>query len=306
MSKVSNNFSGQPLVSIGFPVYNRPKLLRRALECLTKQSFNNLQIIISDDCSPEKESQKIVQEFMERDPRIQYYRQVKNIGAINNHEFVLQKATGKYFMWAADDDLWRSDLITQLVGLLEATPSAVMAMCRTEKIDLNGRTLKLGPLYLTTTGMTRAERLRYFARDVSGWLFYGLCRTDIARMGASVFLDKRLAKGSPEVLFLHKCFDRGDLVFTERVLFLKSESAPYSQNGSDRTSLLGMWRELFWHCYGVFFKCYRLGGLSPWKVALVYWAIIQGLPQRSFFQHASRPLRRIVRFGAFLFKRLLQ
>ena len=41
----------QPLVSVGIPTYNRPEGLRRTLECITKQTYKNLEIIVSNNCS---------------------------------------------------------------------------------------------------------------------------------------------------------------------------------------------------------------------------------------------------------------
>jgi len=278
-----------PLVSIGMPVYNGERFIRQAVDSLLAQDYENFELIISDNASTDG-TWEICQEYAARDCRIKIYSNDRNLGAVANFQIVLTMARGPYFMWAAADDLWKPGFISELVGLLEAAPSAVLAMCRAEKIDYDGLTIKLGPLYLTTTGITRPERLRYFAQHASGWLFHGLYRMKIARAASSVFLDKRLVMGAPEVLFLHKCIDSGDLVFSEKVLFLKRQSSPRTQDEADSTSLSKMLRMLFWHCYGAFFKCYRLGGLSPREATLVYWAIIQGLPQRSFYQHARRIL----------------
>jgi len=294
---ITNSNPEQPLVSVGLPTYNRPKLLHQALECLTKQSYKNLEIIVSDDGFPGEETQKVVQEFMEKDPRIKYYRQEKNLGPSRNHRFVLERATGEYFMWASDDDLWRPNFISELVDLLEASPSAVLSMCRAEKIDYNGLTLKLGPLYLTTTGMTRAERLRYFSQLDSSWLFCGLYRIEIPRTALALLDDERLRKCAGDVLFMRKCIDSGDLVFTDEVLFFKRQSGP---NPLDGASLLEMWRMVFLHCYVAFFTCYHLGGLSLREAALVYLASIQGLRKLSFYHLARSTLRR---FGANLLRK---
>ena len=106
-----------PLVSVGIPTYNRPKDLRRTLECITGQTYKNLEIIVSDNCSPGPETEAIVREFMAKDARIQYFRQQENKGGEFNFKFVLGKATGEYFMWAADDDYFEHDtLISKLVS----------------------------------------------------------------------------------------------------------------------------------------------------------------------------------------------
>ena len=282
--------NSKPLVSIGMPAYNGERYIRQALDSLLAQDYEHFELIISDNASTDG-TEQICREYAAKDSRIKFYSNERNLGALANFRAVLALARGPYFMWAAVNDLWEPGFVSELVGLLEATPSAVLAGCRAEKIDYDGRPLHLGPLYLTTTGMTRAERLCHTAQHASGWLTHGLYRMEIAREAASVFQDKRLVTAAWDVLFLHKCFDRGDLIFSEKVLFLKRQSSPRAQDEADSRSLSKMLRVLFWHCYGTFFKCYRLSGLSPRELGLIYWAVIQGLPQRSFYQHARRILR---------------
>lgn len=89
----------QPLVSIGLPVYHRPELLRRTLESLTQQTYRNLEIVVSDDCSPGTATRDVIEEFARTDPRIRYIRQPRNIGVVLNHRFVFERATGEYFFW---------------------------------------------------------------------------------------------------------------------------------------------------------------------------------------------------------------
>jgi glycosyltransferase involved in cell wall biosynthesis len=101
----------QPLVSIGIPTYNRPHGLRKALECITAQTYKNIEIIISDNGSPTNEVEQIVEEFKKKDNRIQFYKQAKNMGPFFNFRFVLDKASADYFMWAADDDSRAPDCV---------------------------------------------------------------------------------------------------------------------------------------------------------------------------------------------------
>src|SRR5947199_10799653 len=96
----------EPLVTVGIPTYNRPAGLRRALDCITGQTYRNLEILVSDNCSPGEETAAIVREYQSRDPRISYFRQPTNLGMDGNFKFLLAQAAGPYFFWAADDDEW--------------------------------------------------------------------------------------------------------------------------------------------------------------------------------------------------------
>lgn len=113
-----------PLVSVGIPTYNRPEGLRRTLECITGQTYKNLEIIVSDNCSRNPDTEKVGREFAEKDSRVQYFRQKENFGMGRNFEFVLEKAQGEYFMWAADDDEWNLMFIEECVKMIPLNGSA--------------------------------------------------------------------------------------------------------------------------------------------------------------------------------------
>lgn len=123
----------RPLVSVGIPTYNRQEGLRRTLECITTQTYPNLEIIVSDNCSEGEETLAVVQSFMENDSRIKYCRQETNIGAAPNFKFILEAATGEYFMWAADDDKWEPFYIQKcLEALLQEEASLVAVSCEAQ------------------------------------------------------------------------------------------------------------------------------------------------------------------------------
>ena len=114
------------LCSVGIPTYNRPDLLSATIAEIRNQSYRELQIIISDNASPDSQVERIGREAAAADPRIRYIRQPENTGVRANFEFVLRQSTGKYFMWAADDDRRIDTYVEQLVAELESRPSAVL------------------------------------------------------------------------------------------------------------------------------------------------------------------------------------
>jgi glycosyltransferase involved in cell wall biosynthesis len=125
----------QPLVTIGVLAYNRPAMLRNALNCVVRQTYGNLEIIISDDCSPDIEVARVGEEFEAADPRVRFCRQEVNLDAVRNHWFLLAEAKGKYFMWAYDDDLYEATLVERLVERLEANANAILCACDVSIID---------------------------------------------------------------------------------------------------------------------------------------------------------------------------
>lgn len=95
-----------PLVSVGIPTYNRPEGLLNTIKKIVAQSYQNLEIIVSNNCSTNELVIPILNECARLDRRIKVFHQEENIGAARNFQFVLSQATGEYFMWAADDDDW--------------------------------------------------------------------------------------------------------------------------------------------------------------------------------------------------------
>src|SRR5262245_43535908 len=120
--------SDRPLVSVGIPTYNRPAGLRRTLDCMTGQTYRNLEIIVSDNCSPSSETEEVVRAYQHRDPRIRYVRQPENIGLEANFKFVLEQATGPFFLWAADDDEWTPDFIEVCLAHINGVGSVMTGM----------------------------------------------------------------------------------------------------------------------------------------------------------------------------------
>jgi len=172
----------EPLVSVGIPTYDRPAGLRRTLECITGQTYRNLEIIISDNCSPGPETEIVVREFMARDPRIRYYRQETNKGPTHNFEFVLEKATGEYFMFAADDDEWKDTYIEKCLHEFSKNDSLVLCYSEAAKKDSISQQESILTSDITTAGMRKLSGIKKVLlnqhRNIE---FYGLMKADVAR-----------------------------------------------------------------------------------------------------------------------------
>jgi glycosyltransferase involved in cell wall biosynthesis len=105
------------LVSIGMPVYNGEEYIRDALDALLRQTFADFELIISDNASSDR-TEAICREYAQRDARIIYFRQKENLGAAANFQFVLDHARAGLFMWAAYDDEWAKNYLTNATALL--------------------------------------------------------------------------------------------------------------------------------------------------------------------------------------------
>src|SRR4051794_27811047 len=79
----------QPRVSIGLPVYNGEKYLAAAIESALRQTFGDLELIISDNGSTDG-TREICERFAAEDPRVRYHQEVQNRGAVWNFNRVVQ------------------------------------------------------------------------------------------------------------------------------------------------------------------------------------------------------------------------
>ena len=137
-SKMMQDDNIKGLVSVGLPTYNRPNCLKRALEIITAQTYRHLEIIVSDNASPDGRVKEVVDAYSRVDPRVKYFRREQNTGVLANAEFVLKKSSGEYFAWFSDDD-WRApEFIENMVSQLENNKSSNMSFCDYYEVYENG------------------------------------------------------------------------------------------------------------------------------------------------------------------------
>ena len=165
-----------PLVTIAIPTYNGESGLPLALNSVMNQAYPNLEILISDNASTDN-TEEVIQPFLS-DERIVYFRQAENMGLIKNFNFLLKKATGKYFMWLGDDDELAPNIVKQYVSFLEENPSYALACGVINYWDKDH-------LYDEEKGLSlEAESamwrtFQYYRKVAQGALVYGLFRREL-------------------------------------------------------------------------------------------------------------------------------
>jgi len=108
--------SNGPLVSIGIPTYNRASChLREVIERSLGQTYPNIEVIVSDNCSTD-DTPALMESFS--DPRLRYFRQKTNIGPNNNFNYCLEQARGEYFLLFHDDDMIDEDFVEACMSSL--------------------------------------------------------------------------------------------------------------------------------------------------------------------------------------------
>ncbi len=166
-----------PLVSVCVPTYNRPKTLERSIKCLINQTYKNLEIIISDNCSPNEEVEKVIQKYI-ADPRINYIRQPVNKGAIYNFNCVIEKAKGEYVMRLADDDWLDENYIETCLNFLLHNPDYASAYGRAKIYSVDEKFVRLDVDIDMIEDMPQARILKFYSKIQSNGTFYGLVKRE--------------------------------------------------------------------------------------------------------------------------------
>jgi glycosyltransferase involved in cell wall biosynthesis len=100
--------SSRPFFTIGIPTFNRIDLLRQTLISILDQTYNDFEIIISNDYTGHNLNNA---NLNIEDDRIKIINQKKNLGEAGNMNFILTKARGKYFTWQFDDDIYSNQFL---------------------------------------------------------------------------------------------------------------------------------------------------------------------------------------------------
>jgi len=178
------NQSEQPLVSIGLPVFNGEDYLEDAIDSILSQTYKNIEIVICDNASTDRTS-AIVDSYCRNDDRIKYHRHDINLGAARNYNSTFELSNGKYFKWAAHDDIMHKNYIEQCVKSLEKDSSTSLVQSLVGQIDETGTVTKhkyTGINDIFPEDMSICSQYQVLMQKRGAWVrIFGLIRSDILK-----------------------------------------------------------------------------------------------------------------------------
>lgn len=173
--------SQQRRLSIGLPVYNGEQFLAQALDSLLAQTFDDFELIISDNASTDR-TPEICKDYQARDNRIHYSCMDKNYGAARNFNRVSELASSAYFKWAAHDDLCEPTFLQQCIDVLDHEPSIVLCYPATAEINDQGEVVRTPDIVWDFNNARPSLRFRSFLRQYHRCFeFFGVIRTPSLR-----------------------------------------------------------------------------------------------------------------------------
>ena len=128
----------QPLVSVVIPVYGVERYIKEALDSVIAQTYNNLEIIVVDDQSPDN-SIEIVQNSY-TDSRIRIIQQ-KNRGLAGARNTGIRNANGSYIAFLDSDDFWQANKIEEHIATMQANMSCGVSFSASRFVDDNSESL---------------------------------------------------------------------------------------------------------------------------------------------------------------------
>jgi glycosyltransferase involved in cell wall biosynthesis len=150
-------------VSVCIPTYNAAKYLRECIESVLSQTFNDFEIVVSDNASSDATC-AIVSSYS--DSRIRLHRLEQNQGMAFNFNHAASQAHGEFVKFLCADDLLESECLAKQVDMLEHTPQAIMATSGFRYVDSSSRTIR-------SISFLPSRRLFNYADVVAGNFIYG-------------------------------------------------------------------------------------------------------------------------------------
>lgn len=115
----------RPLVSILIPVYNRESVISETIDCAINQTYENIEIIVSDNCSQDK-TWSILEEYAKKDKRIKIFSNEVNVGPVLNWIKCTEVANGEYVKFLFSDDLLSPNYIQNTLNLFDERTAFVI------------------------------------------------------------------------------------------------------------------------------------------------------------------------------------
>lgn len=147
-----------PRVSVCLLTYNRSSVLARSIESILCQDFRDFELIINDDCSPDNTAE-VCQSYVNRDARVKYFRNDRNLRYAGNQNAAIERASGEFIAYVHDGDIYYPFMLQKWVEALTTYPSAGIVF---NAVDVHAE-----------HGVAAATHVHHYPPRVPGELLFG-------------------------------------------------------------------------------------------------------------------------------------
>lgn len=131
----------EPLITTVIPTFRRPELLRRAIESALRQTYPRLCVCVHDNASGD-ETEAVVAEYAQRDPRVSYFKNPSNIGAVANMVQGVSSVKTEFYSLLNDDDFLLPRFYEKAMAQFAAHPQAMFVCAPAICVDSERRQVR--------------------------------------------------------------------------------------------------------------------------------------------------------------------
>lgn len=214
-------------IDILLPTYNGERYLKEQLDSILNQTYKNIRIIISDDCSSDS-TPEILKQYQEKDKRIEIYLQKNNLGVVKNIEFLLKKVENPLYMLADQDDVWIDNKIEKSVEKLNKE-KADLVFGDLEVVDQNLQTIypSFGDFMLLNRKINK-----YIDSYKVNYLYN--CVTGCTLLSKKKFIDKILPLPTNSKYVIHDYWIGLVIALNGKLAYMPEKYIKYRQHGNNQ------------------------------------------------------------------------
>jgi len=147
------------LVSVIMPTFNASKFLADSIESILVQTYTNLELLITDDCSTDG-TRDILMYYAEKDPRVKVEFLKENCGPGITRNKSIERAQGRYIAFCDCDDRWFPEKLEKQIRHMTKN-DCVLCSSSYLVCDENGKVtgISISPESLTLRDMKRDNKI---------------------------------------------------------------------------------------------------------------------------------------------------
>lgn len=213
-------------IDVLMATYNGEKYLKQQIESILNQTYKNINLIISDDCSKDTTVQ-ILREYEKKDSRVKVYVQEQNLGYIKNFEFLLTKVQNDIYMLSDQDDVWKPNKIENTYNRLKEE-EADFVFTDLEVVDTNLK--QIYPSFNDFMKLTR--KIKKYNGYERQYLYN--CVTGCTIMSKKQFIEKILPLPAKSKYLVHDMWMGLIVSIYGKVAYLDEKTIYYRQHGNNQ------------------------------------------------------------------------
>ena len=214
-------------VDILLATYNGEKYLKELIDSILNQTYKNIKLIISDDCSKDS-TRKILEEYEKQDERVEVYYQPQNLGYVKNFEFLLKQVKSNLYMLADQDDVWLPEKIEKSVETIERE-NADLVFGDLEVVDKDLKTIY--PSF--NDFMLLSRKIKKYIKSYKLNYLYN-CVTGCTVIAKSKFISKLLPIPANSKYFIHDHWLGIIMSIYGKVVYMPEKYIKYRQHGNNQ------------------------------------------------------------------------